>query len=78
VTLTRGAPNRILVAPTHMPVPTPTHTEYTSMLQVKEPLLSFSTVCPTTLRAGSARVAMNPRQNMVPSAIMTPWLYEYA
>ena len=45
---------------------------HTSMFLVKEPLVSRSTVCPSTLSAGSARVANTPSTNMVPRATATP------
>jgi hypothetical protein len=48
---------------------------YTSILHVKVPLLSFSTVCPITFKAGSALVAMNPSVYIVPRQMATPVEY---
>mmetsp|Transcript_27069 Transcript_27069/g.52757 ORF Transcript_27069/g.52757 Transcript_27069/m.52757 type:complete len:272 (-) Transcript_27069:242-1057(-) len=64
--------NRILVDPTAMPIPTPTHTAYTRREHLKLPLLRRSTVCPTTFSAGSARVARKPRRNIVHSTSAIP------
>lgn len=59
-------------APVTMPNATPTHTAYTRVVRLKVPLLSFSAVRPSTLSAGSARVARKPSRKTVHSTSATP------
>mmetsp|Transcript_13672 Transcript_13672/g.33640 ORF Transcript_13672/g.33640 Transcript_13672/m.33640 type:complete len:219 (-) Transcript_13672:1907-2563(-) len=69
---TTGTPNKILVAPTAIPTPTPKATAQTSIDAVNWPPLRCSTVRPSTSSAGSARVARMPSTNTMTSTRKMP------
>ena len=51
----------IFTIPSPIPNATPVETAYINVCFLKTPVVKFSTVIPSALSAGSARVAPNPR-----------------
>ena len=61
-----------MATPSAIPQPTPNDTAYISVDLRKEPLVRFSTVIPSALSAGSARVAPNPSTQAKATAMNSP------